>query len=87
MMEWAYDRAAWEASLWAVGYGTRQAGLELAGLADEHGLIERESVPRRASVTRHIGVLRDLRLIEALPRGRLRLTMNASPVVIRKAAA
>lgn len=86
-MIWPYERAAWEAALGGSNYHVRQAGLALAGLADEHGLIERESVPRRASVTRHIGVLRDLRLIEALPRGRLRLTMNASPVVIRKAAA
>ena len=79
-MEWAYDRAAWEASLWAVGYGTRQAGLELAGLADEHGLIERESVPTRNSMRGHVAVLRDLGLIELLPRGRARLTMNAGPV-------
>lgn len=77
MMEWAYDRAAWEASLWAVGYGTRQAGRELSGLADAKGFV---SVPTRNSMRGHVAVLRDLGLIELLPRGRARLTMNAGPV-------
>ncbi len=87
MMEWEYSRAAFEDALLGTGFQTRKAGKELAGLADDRGYIEREDVPRRASMAAHIGALRELRLVEVLPAGRLRLTMNASPVTVRKAAA
>lgn len=85
MTGWAYDREQWEASLWGVGGAVRQTGKKLAELADASGYLSREDVPRRwsalpgQSVAGHVGVLREVRLLETATGG-YRLTMNAGPI-------
>lgn len=87
-MAWEYSQEAWVASLRQTDYARRAAGLELSALADEDGYVQRDFVPKRASFAVLVAALRELRLLETLPHGRIKLVMNSSPVTVtvRKAA-